>query len=127
MADFRSDRKPTPDGSGKAKAAFSKAWATYAKALEPMTKPLSGPLARTMTFDVYGFWIVWNLLGGFEGLMRSPEEGGLGMSRSAVYRRIQMFRMATNMHPDDYSVPGITIDIDTYLKFVASQSGDTPK
>ncbi len=126
MADFRSERMPSPDGNGRAKEAFTSAWAKYAKAMEPITKPIANPIARSVTFDIYGFWIVWNLMGGFDGLIKPLSEGGLGMSRSSIYRRIQMFRIATGRHPDEFSVPGITIDMETYLEALARKN-DTPK
>ena len=126
MADFRSSRSQSPDGSGRAKEAFATAWAKYAKAMEPLTKPLASPIAREATFDIYGFWIVWNLMGGFDGLNRPVSEGGLGMSRSAIYRRIQMFRTVTGRHPDDFEVPGITIDMDAYLEALAKKN-NAPK
>jgi hypothetical protein len=120
MSDFRSDPMPSPDGLGKAKNNFQKVWAAYVKALEPATKALepaldllARPVAQVLTFDLFGFWLAWHLEGGFEGLQR-PRPGGLGMSRSAVYRRISMFRRMTGKHPDEYSVPGITIDVDAY-------------
>ena len=125
MADFRSSRMPSPDGNGRAKEAFASAWLKYSKALEPVTRPIASPIAREATFDIYGFWIVWNLVGGFEGLQKPVSEGGLGMSRSAIYRRIQMFRIATGTHPDDFAVPGITIDIDAYVAALINKKNDT--
>ena len=126
MADFRSSRMPSPDGNGRAKEAFASAWVKYAKAMEPITRPLATPIAREATFDIYGFWIVWNLIGGFDAMQKPLSEGGLGMSRSAVYRRIQMFRLATGVHPDEFSVPGITIDIDTYIEALLKKKRHTP-
>ena len=117
---------PTPDGNGRAKEAFATAWAKYLKVMEPIAKPLAMPIARETTFDIYGFWIVWNLIGGFEGLQKPLSEGGLGMSRSAVYRRIQLFRVATGKHPDEFHVPGITIDIDAYVQALIIKKNDTP-
>ena len=113
---------PSSDGNGRAKEAFVNAWAKYAKALEPLSKSDVSPFAREATFDIYGFWVVWNLIGGFEGLQNPVSEGGLGLSRSAVYRRIQMFRTVTGRHPDDFSVPGITIDIEAYLEAVSKKN-----
>lgn len=120
MSDFRSDPMPSPDGLGKAKNNFQKVWAAYVKALEPATKALepalsamARPVAQVLTFDLFGFWLAWHLEGGFEGLQR-PRPGGLGMSRSAVYRRVSMFRRMTGKHPDEYSVPGITVDVEAY-------------
>ena len=118
---------PSPDGNGRAKEAFASAWAKYAKALEPVSKTIASPIAREATFDIYGFWIVWNLIGGFEGLQKPVSEGGFGMSRSAIYRRIQMFRVVTGTHPDDFNVPGVTIDIDAFVKYLAESKRDTPK
>ena len=37
------------------------------------------------------------------------------MSRSAIYRRIKLFRSLTGFHPDEYEMPGVTIDVATYL------------
>jgi hypothetical protein len=116
---------PSPDGMSIAKDAFKKAWSIYAKALEPVTSRVASPIGQAVTFDMYGFWITWHLLGGFEGLQKSPQEGGLGMSRSAVYRRIQMFRKATGKHPDEFTLPGVSINVQEFLQFLAKS--DTPK
>ena len=94
--------------------------------MDPIARPLVMPIARGAIFDVYGFWFAWNLLGGFEGLQKPLSEGGLGMSRSAVYRRIQLFRVATGAHPDEFSVPGVTIDIDAYVQALILKKKDTP-
>ena len=37
------------------------------------------------------------------------------MSRSAIYRRITAFRQHFGVHPDEYSFPGVTIDLPAYL------------
>jgi hypothetical protein len=125
VSDFRSNPMPSPDGMSIAKDAFKKAWSIYAKALEPVTSRVASPIGQAVTFDMYGFWITWHLLGGFEGLQKSPQEGGLGMSRSAVYRRIQMFRKATGKHPDEFTLPGVSINVQEFLQFLAKS--DTPK
>ena len=126
MSDFRAHRMPSPEGVGNAKKAFQDAWAKYAKALEPITGKIAKPIAENLTFDLLGFWVMWQLLGGFEGLQKPVEEGGLGMSRSAVYRRVSMFRKALGSHPDEFKLSGVTIDVDAYLKDLANK-GDTPK
>jgi hypothetical protein len=130
MSDFRSDRMPSPDGRGIAREAFGRFWDAYVKALAPASKmaapvlrPLVLPIARNLTFDMFGFWLSWHLEGGFEGLMRP---GGFGMSRSAIYRRIAMFRRATGKHPDEYVVPGVTIDVEAYWRAAMEKKGDTP-
>ena len=118
---------PSPDGHSIAKNAFQKAWDSYAKILEPLSSKVAAPAGQAITFDLYGFWIVWHLLGGFEGLQKPPTEGGLGMSRSAVYRRIQLFRRTTGRHPDEFTIPGVEIDIAEYLRALAGQKKDTPE
>ena len=55
--------------------------------------------------DLVGFWAVWHLEGGFEGLQR------MGMSRASIYRRIKLFRIAFGAHPDEFEMPGITLDL----------------
>lgn len=125
MQDFRSDPMPSPDGLGIAKEAFQRAWGAYTKALEPAATKLVMPLARSMTFDLFGFWLSWHLEGGFEGLQR-PRPGGLGMSRSAVYRRISVFRRMTGKHPDEYQIPGVSINVDEYWRAAMEKKGDTP-
>ncbi len=69
-----------------------------------------------------GFWLLWHLQGGFEGLQH------LGMSRSAIYRRIASFRRTFGAHPDEFPFPGVTIDLPTYLaaQRPAPAVADTP-
>ena len=55
--------------------------------------------------DLIGFWAVWHLEGGFEGLQR------MGMSRASIYRRIKLFRIAFGAHPDEFEMPGIKLDL----------------
>lgn len=118
MPDFRQQRSASPDGDGNAKSGWARAWAAYAKAVEPVSKvlvkplsPIVTPLARGATFDSIGFWFAWHTCGGFEGL-----QSQLGMSRSAIYRRIAVFRTAFGAHPDSYQFPGVTIDLDTVVQ-----------
>ena len=58
--------------------------------------------------DLVGFWVVWHLEGGFEGLQ------GMGMSRASIYRRIKLFRIAVGAHPDEFVMPGVTLDLAAY-------------
>ena len=129
MSDFRSQRMPSPDGQGIAKGRWERAWDAYSKAVRPMTDPLSKymtpiaePLARGATFDLVGFWFVWHTAGGFEGMQEQ-----LHMSRSAIYRRISMFRRVFGEHPDVYRFPGVTIDLDAALRQQSAEpDADTP-
>jgi hypothetical protein len=113
VGDFRSAPMPTPEGAGKAKQRFQKAWEAYANALRPVSEPMARVIGRELTFDLMGFWLTWQLHGGFEGMQRD-----LKMSRSAVYRRVSAFRRATGMHPDEFSLPGVTLNT---AKYVAGQ------
>lgn len=78
--------------------------------LEPVARRIAGPLVS----DLLGFWLTWHLEGGYDGLRR------LGMSRSAIYRRLRLFRMAFKAHPDDFKLPGVSIDVSAY------QRGEAP-
>jgi hypothetical protein len=95
----------TPEGRGKAR----QAWDAYAGAVSKVTAPALRPLVRKYAagsiVDLVGFWALWHLEGGFEGLQR------LGMSRASIYRRIKLFRVAFGAHPDEFEMPGITLDL----------------
>jgi len=96
----------TPEGKGIAR----RAWDGYVKAVKgaPGVSTLAGKLAVPVALDLTGFWLLWHLEGGFEGLQR------LGMSRSSIYRRVALFRAALGVHPDEYEMPGVTLDIVKY-------------
>ena len=99
----------SPEGKGKAREKARQAWDAYAGAVEKVTSPVLGPLVRMYAAgsicDLVGFWAVWHLEGGFEGLQR------MGMSRASIYRRIKLFRIAFDAHPDEFEMPGITLDL----------------
>jgi hypothetical protein len=106
MPDFRSDRMESPEGKGIAR----RAWDGYASAVRgsAVGQTLARKIAVPMAMDLTGFWLLWHLEGGFEGLRK------LGMSRASIYRRIKLFRMAMGVHPDEYRMPGVTLDIAEY-------------
>lgn len=120
MSDFRSQRMPSPDGAGVARSRWRAAWDAYSKGVRSVTDPLLTPLvrpwARGATFDLLGFWFAWHTCGGYEGL-----QSQLGMSRSAIYRRVSAFRRAFGEHPDVFEFPGVTINLDQFV--AASDSG----
>lgn len=114
MSDFRSDPMPSPEGRGRARAAWD-AYTRVAKryvqpAIEktPIGDAISSVSANAVA-DLVGFWVVWHLHGGFEGLQN------LGMSRSSIYRKIAVFRKVFGQHPDEYRLPGVTLDVGEYL------------
>lgn len=112
MQDFRADPMESAEGKGIAR----RAWDAYAKkanqiagpALDPVIRPVAQRLGGAIAVDLVGFWLAWHLEGGFEGLRR------LGMSRSAIYRRIKLFRSVVGMHPDEFVLPGVSLDIEAY-------------
>ena len=98
----------SPEGRGIAR----KAWEAYARGVQRVTAPAIRPLAAKYAagsiVDLVGFWVVWHLEGGFEGLL------AMGMSRASIYRRIKLFRVAFGAHPDEFEMPGITLDLEAF-------------
>jgi hypothetical protein len=117
VTDFRSDRMESPEGKGIAR----RAWDAYAQKVESsaVTQALARKIAIPIATDLIGFWVLWHLEGGFEGMRR------LGMSRATIYRRIKMFRTAFGEHPDEYRMPGVTLDVETYAAWAAGRPFDT--
>ena len=112
MTDFRSDPMPSAEGRGRARAAWERYLKASNKAFGPTVETLLGRAIRSYSAgaisDLVGFWILWKLHGGFDGLR------DLGMSRSSIYRKAALFRRAFGTHPDEYEFPGITVDLPTY-------------
>jgi hypothetical protein len=77
-------------------------------ARSPLLRPIARRFAAPMAMDIAGFWLLWHLEGGFEGLLK------MGMSRASIYRRIKDFRNAMGVHPDEYEMPGVTLDLRKY-------------
>lgn len=106
--DFRSDRMASPEGRGIAR----RAWEAYAEKARKVSVPGVDPVARRLAapiaVDLMGFWMMWHLYGGFEGLR------GIGMSRAAIYRRIKLFRSSYGLHPDEFELPGVTLDVGAF-------------
>lgn len=106
--DYRSDPAQSPEGKGLARAA----WDSYVGAVGMVTEPVARKslrgLATTMAVDQFGFWLAWHIHGGFEGLV------SLGMHPTTVWRKVKRFRTTMGMHPDEYQMPGVTIDVEAY-------------
>src|SRR4029079_145798 len=62
-----------------------------------------------------GFWVMWHLHGGFEGLE------DLGMERSTIFRRIKRFRTVFGKHPDREVLPGVKVNLHEYRKAVEAE------
>lgn len=108
MTDFRSDRMASPEGKGIARRAWDAYAATVNRVAAPAIEPLARKVAMPVLLDLMGFWLAWHLEGGFEGLRR------LGMSRASIYRRISLFRKTMEVHPDEFQLAGVTLDIEAY-------------
>ena len=79
----------SPEGRGIAAASLG-CVCVGGEGVPPAVQGLSRKLALPRFRLIWmGFWLVWHLEGGFEGLR------GLGMSRASIYRRIKLFRIAT--------------------------------
>jgi len=115
MEDFRSDKSESREGAGVAK----RAWDAYARGVNRVATPLIAPAIRRYSLnkvgDLVGFWVLWHLHGGFEGLVRR------GMSERTIYRQIKWFRMAFREHPDTFVLPGVSLDPAKY--FAAGKGG----
>lgn len=113
MVDFRSERGESPEGKGRARRAWELYATTVNRAVEPLVLPLVKKWSAAQAADLIGFWVVWHLHGGFEGLEQ------LGMHRATIFRKINRFRTAYGVHPDEFRVEGITLSPATYWKAAA--------
>src|SRR6266516_1950257 len=99
---------PSPEWKGIAR----RAWDAYASALRKASRQAVEPFARKaavpVMMDLAGFWLLWHVEGGFEGLLR------LGMSRASIYRRVRLFRRLMGVHVDAYEMPGVKLDLTKY-------------
>jgi hypothetical protein len=104
VVDFRSDKSNTNEGAGKARAL----WDSYVRVVNVPFAPLTKRVAERWTHELVGFYVAWHLYGGFEGLVDS------GMSPATVWRKVKRFRTITAEHPDEYRMPGVTINPAAY-------------
>ena len=103
---------PSAEGRGRARGV----WETYVKVTNNVLNPLLGaPLGLVakrvsvaVVNDLVGFWFLWHLHGGFEGLER------MGMGRTTIFRKVKRFRHLFGEHPDEYEFAGVTIDFKAY-------------
>ena len=95
----------SPEGRGIARRAWDGYTGAVGKVATPALRPFVRMYAAGSIVDLVGFWAVWHLEGGFEGLQR------MGMSRASIYRRVKLFRIAFGAHPDEFVMPGITLDL----------------
>jgi hypothetical protein len=100
----------SPEGLGIARARSDAARETVKVRRSAGLNRLERWAAAPVVLDLAGFWVMWHLRGGFEGLRE------MGLSRSSIYRRVSNFRKATGKHPDEYVFPGVLIDLKAYLE-----------
>lgn len=114
MPDYRSEKMETAEGRGIARRAWqayqSRAKRVAGPILDPVLDPIAKRLAATQVADLLGFWMLWHLHGGFEGLEQ------LGMHRSTIFRKVNRFRTLFKVHPDEFTLDGVTIDAAAYWK-----------
>lgn len=110
IRDFRSARMDSPEGRGIARRRWEATGTGLSgpRADDVALNRLERWAAAPVVLDLAGFWVMWHLRGGFEGLQE------MGLSRSSIYRRVSNFRKATGMHPDEYVFPGIQLDLMEY-------------
>lgn len=105
--DFRSAPMESREGEGRARLAYAKAVgkrSTYqGRKLSP-----TAAMGRQRLEDALGFWLLWHIHGGFEGLER------IGMHRATIFRKLSRFRSGFGEHPDVFELPGVTIDVNEY-------------
>lgn len=108
--DLRSQRRESAEGAGLARGA----WDQWTKLVRRTAGPVVDPVARkagaSIAVDLFGFWLTWHLEGGFAGLER------MGMGRTTIYRKLKRFRQLTGVHPDEFVLPGVSIDVEKYLR-----------
>jgi hypothetical protein len=105
----------SPEGRGVARRAWDSYAAAVGKVAAPAIRPLARKFAASSIVDLVGFWTVWHLQGGFEGMTR------MGMSRASIYRRISLFRIAFGAHPDEYVMPGVNLDLAAFEEGMRQQ------
>lgn len=117
--DYRSDRMESPEGKGIARRAWEKYAAAVNRVAGPAVEPMAERIAASLAADLVGFWVLWHLEGGFEGLRR------IGMSRATIYRRIATFRRLYGVHPDEFRLAGVEIDHAAYVAAGAARKSQS--
>ena|ERR1035437_10149421 len=107
--DYRSAAMHSREGEGRAKRAYEEAGGPLKGRGATKGRGVAGALARQINEDVLGFWLLWHIRGGFDGLERH------GMHRATIFRKVNRFRELYGVHPDVYELPGISIDVKTFV------------
>lgn len=102
----------SPEGKGKARRAWERyvgvVEKTITPGLAPILRPVTEPISRQSVEDLVGFYVMWHLYGGFEGLRQ------FGMHPSTIWRKVARFRRVMGEHPDEFKFPGVKISPKEY-------------
>ena len=118
--DFRTEPMESREGEGRAKKAYERVPGDT-KYSNIQRLPILGNIALRTTEEMLGFWMLWHLHGGFDGLER------WGMNRATIFRKVGRFRQIFGEHPDTFEMPGITLDVQTYWDGAAEAAGRMSK
>lgn len=91
---------PSAEGRGIAR----RAWDAYTKSISDAARPLVADIAANKVEDLVGFWVMWHMFGGFDGLLE------LGFPRTTIYRKVSKFRRLFGHHPDEYFFDGVKVE-----------------
>ena len=114
--DFRSEPMESREGEGRARKAWEEVPGT-AKFVAPVSLPVLGALGRSWMEELLGFWLIWHIYGGFDGVER------WGMNRATIYRKVGRFRRVFGEHPDVFEMPGIKVDVKAHWVGAADAAG----
>lgn len=115
--DFRSDKMESAEGKGIARGRREDSGRRFGdtRRVRTVLEMLSRRSRAAQVSDLVGFWLMWHLHGGFEGLE------DLGMDRSTIFRRVKRFRTLFGKHPDEYVLPGVSVNLHEYRKAITAE------
>jgi len=116
MTDFRSEAMDSREGKGRALRAWDEFSDAVGEPLLPLLRPILNRIGSRLRVEMIGFWVVWHLHGGFEGLEQ------MGMDRATIYRKLSKFRLIFGVHPDEYEFVGVSVDPRAYLQFLVDEA-----
>lgn len=117
--DYRTQRSPTPEGSGNAKAKWDEfhfvkaidlveeACASSGMTVDDAPEEVRDQIVEAVIdeSELMGFWLAWWRAGGFAGLEAA------GWNRATIFRRLRRFRTTFGVHPDDYKPNWIRLNL----------------
>jgi hypothetical protein len=117
--DLRKQRSESVEGKGRARRAWDGYATTVSKLRPRWMDDAVKQLAYRWTEDMVGFWVCWHIYGGFEGLQRA------GWNERTIFRRLRKFRLVFHTHPDDFELPGVSVDLEAYWNaFLPKRDGE---